>query len=457
MKLPIVKIPDPILRTKSLPVKKVTAELVLLAHHMLETMRASNGIGLAAPQIGRSIQLLVAGLSPTDDERESIPETILFNPRITKRSKLKTKLIEGCLSIPGLTGVVERSAAVTVTGLNAQGKSITMVAEGLHARVIQHEVDHLNGVLFTDRLVKYRVVFYGTSDFGQPALEGLIKHPQFDVVAVVTETDKPGGRGHRLIESPIKQCAVKNGMPIYQPSTLNTNHKDGWRAAEAVEFAHHLSGVSPDFQVVASYGKILPQPVLDVAAKANLNIHPSLLPKYRGATPIQSAILHGETKTGVCVMQMSAEMDAGPILSMYEYMILASETAGELTARLAKAAATQLISTLEDWIADKTDTWMQDETKATYTAKIGPETARIDWLLPPKNIVNHIRAMSPKPGAYTEINGQMVKILRAQLSDGAIMLGEILIPGKKPMSMTDLKNGYRTIHTHLKGLAQKKA
>ncbi len=451
MKLPIVKIPNKILTTKAAPVKKVTPELVALARNMLDTMEAADGVGLAAPQVGKSIQLFVARLEKPRKgrEEEHVPETILFNPRITKRSKATTKATEGCLSIPGVTGVVERPAAVSVTGLNEHGKKVTIAAEGLYARVMQHEIDHLNGVLFTSRLQTSRVVFFGTSDFAVPPLRALIEHPQFDVVGVVTETDKPAGRGHALTASPVKRFGAEHKRNVLQPITLNIEHKDQTKAAVAVDFADKLSSLNPDFIIVASYGKILPQWVLDIPAYPAINIHPSLLPKYRGATPIQSAILHGETETGVAIISMTAEMDGGAIIDMRKYRISSNETAGELSARLAHAAAWQLIATLEDILAEKATYFEQDHTKSTYTGKITSESARIDWSKSATPVLNLIRAMSPKPGSWTEVDGQIVKILGAHVLDSSLVLDQIQLPGKKPISFADLKNGYPDVHSEI--------
>lgn len=446
MKLEIIKLPNPILRVKALPIKRVTAELKELAQSMLDTMYAENGIGLAAPQINQSIRLLVTGLKNTKEGEDRIPETVLFNPEIKRRSKTRAKHSEGCLSIPHITGVVERSSAVTVTGLDVNGHKTTISAEGMFARVMQHEIDHLNGVLFTDRLIKYRVVFYGTSEFAVPALQRLIEHPQFEIVAVVTETDKPAGRGHKLVLSPVKQLASTNNIPLLQPQSLIISHKDDNVAKNAADAIKTLGNLKPDFQIVASYGKILPQNVLNFAKIASLNLHPSLLPKYRGATPIQSAILNGDKEIGTCVMLMSAEMDAGPVLSMYKHRISNADTSGEVIERLARLSAIQLVMTLEDILADKAEFWEQDHAKATYSKKITVDDAKIDWTKNFGDIVNHIRAMSKKPGAWTNVNDIKIKILSAKLDENnQPVFDQIIIPGKSAMSMSDLKNGYPKI------------
>lgn len=456
MKLNVVKIPNPILRAKAAPIKRVTPELKQLAANMLDTMHAENGIGLAAPQVGQSVRLFVTGLKQTKKDGEDIPETIIFNPEIRHKSRARNKHSEGCLSIPKITGVVERSSAVTITGLDVNGHKTTISAEGMFARVMQHEIDHLNGVLFIDRLTKYRVVFYGTSEFAVPALQRLIKHPQFDVVAVVTETDKPAGRGHKLVLSPVKQLASANNIPLLQPQSLNVSHKDDIIAKNAADAIKTLSDLKPDFQIVASYGKILPQNVLNFAKIASINLHPSLLPKYRGATPIQSAILHGDSEIGTCIMMMTAEMDAGPVLSMYKHRISNADTSGIIIERLARLSAIQLIMTLEDMLAGIAEYWEQDHSKATYTKKITVNDAKIDWTTNHSDIVNHIRAMSKKPGAWTNVADIKIKILSAKLDqNNQPIFDQIIIPGKRAMSMNDLKNGYPKIAEFLTNMSSK--
>ncbi len=456
MKLDIIKLPNPILRAKATPIKRVTPDLKKLAQNMLETMYDENGIGLAAPQIGKSVRLFVTGLNQPKKDDDVIPETVIFNPEIKHKSRSRNKHSEGCLSIPKITGVVERPNAVTVIGLDLSGRKTTISAEGMYARVIQHEIDHLNGVLFTDRLVKYRVVFYGTSEFAVPALQRLVDHPQFDVLAVVTETDKPAGRGHKLVESPIKQLAISNNIPLLQPQSLNVNHKNHNVANDAIDVVKTLSNLKPDFQIVASYGKILPQSVLDLAKIASINLHPSLLPKYRGATPIQSAILNGDKEIGTCIMLMSAEMDAGPIFSMYKHRVSNTDTSGAVIERLARLSAIQLIITLEDILADKAEYWEQDATKATFTSKISVDDAKIDWTKNAGDIVNYIRAMSPKPGAWTVVDNIKIKILQAKLDEkGQTYFDQIIVPGKRAMGMSDLKNGYPKLYDFLTEMISK--
>lgn len=464
MKLPIVKIPDEILRQKTEHITSVTPELKQLALDMLETMREAQGIGLAAPQVGHSVRLLVCGLGRVAEEDEHIPETVLFNAEIVSISKATNRSTEGCLSIPGVTGVVERATAITVRGLDIDGKTVTIAAQDLYARVLQHEIDHLDGVLFTDRLEQYRVVFYGTSEFAVPALEKLINHPQFDVVGVVTETDKQSGRGHKTNYSPVKQFALENDVLLLQPASLNVNASDSAKALHATQALGDIDKLQPHFNIVAAYGKILPKKLLDTATIASLNLHPSLLPKYRGATPIQTAIRNGDSHTGTSIIMMVPEMDAGAVLSMYKHKIEKTDTTGTLMSRLANSSGTQLIITLEEILSEKAEYWEQQHTKATFTEKITTETAKIDWSAKPEVIVNLIRAMAPKPGAWTEIEGVIVKILKAHVAEvgpltrsdlAEVIIDELQLAGKSMVSFQDFKNGHRELAEKLQLLCKR--
>lgn len=449
MKLPIVKVPDPILRAKAAPVKKITPELSRLAKNMLETIE-NDGIGLAAPQIGKGIQLIVAAYLPKDPEdKELVPYTILFNPKFKKLSAKTDKLSEGCLSLPGITGVVERSKSIRVTGQNENGANVTIDAHDLYARVLQHEIDHLNGILFIDRLQHYKVVFFGTSEFAVPSLLSLINHPQFDVVAVVTETDKPAGRGHQPTISPVKQVANKYKIPVLQPTNLNPRASHAQKAVEAIEFLSSLNNLEADFNIVVSYGKILPKEILDSSKIVSLNIHPSLLPKYRGATPIQSALLNGDKHVGTSIIIMTPKMDAGPIMTMYKHHVRQDDNFGTLHDRLALACANQLILTMETIISDKGEYYSQNDANATYTTKISHEMAEIKVSDTASVAFNKIRAFNPKPGAWVMIDDVPVKILAAHLETDKIAIDQLQLPGKKPITMNDLKNGRKEIYHKL--------
>ena len=448
MKLPIITIPNPILRKKSTRIPVITADLLNLAQNMLETMKL-DGVGLAASQIGQNIRLCVLGNEKSDKDESAFSNRILFNPKIVFRTKKIDKDLEGCLSIPGINGVVERPASVTVVYTDEKSETISTRMTDLEARAIQHEIGHLDGVLFTDRLTKYRVVFFGTPEFALMPLEHLTTHPQFNVVGVVTETDKEAGRGHKITTSPIKQLAITKNIPVMQPRSFNVNHSDQSIASEARRTTDTLQQLKPDFIVVAAYGKILPQIVLDIAKFAPLNIHPSLLPLHRGPDPIRSAILSGDAETGVSIMIMVSEMDAGPVLFMAKNKIASTDDYATLSMRLSKLGAIILIHSLENIIADKAKISEQDHKYATYSHKYTNIDREIDWNKSPEQIHNQIRAFAPKIGVVTRFNNQDVIILGSQLDDGKLVIKSVKLPGKNRMDLTDLNNGYRKLYDEL--------
>lgn len=247
-----------------------------------------------------------------------------------------------------------------------------------------------------------RLVFMGTPEFAVPSLEALVA-AGYDIVGVLTKPDQPAGRGQRLEESPIKRAALAHGLPVYQPETL--------RGAETQAM---LTALAPDVIVVAAYGLILPQAVLDLPRFGCVNVHGSLLPRYRGAAPIAAAILAGDDRTGVTIMLMDAGVDTGPILSTAAIPIAADETTGSLTARLAQLGGRLLVETLPRWLAGEIVPQPQPETGATLAPRITKEEGEIRWTEPAWLIERRVRAYQPWPTAYTTWNGQLLKILRAR-------------------------------------------
>lgn len=253
----------------------------------------------------------------------------------------------------------------------------------------------------------------GTPDFAVPALKKLITTE--DVVLVVTQPDKPKGRGYTLQPSPVKQTAVDAGIEVYQPQTL----KD-----EAV--VEKLRELKPDVIIVAAYGKILPESILNIPPLGCINIHASLLPKYRGAAPINRAIMDGETVGGVTIMYMEKGLDTGDIILRKPVDIPPDMTAGEYHSILSALGADAMVETLENFKNGRTTRTKQDDNLATYAAKIDKSECEIDFTLPASVIVNHIRGLSPFPGAYTEICGKRTKLYGAVESNGKGKPGEIL-------------------------------
>jgi methionyl-tRNA formyltransferase len=253
-----------------------------------------------------------------------------------------------------------------------------------------------------------RVLFMGTPEFAVPSLAALAERAPagLELAGVVTRVDKPAGRGRQLAHPPVKQFALAHGIAVYQPGSL--------RKPEALA---QLRELAPELIVVAAFGQILPPEVLRLPAQSCLNVHASLLPRWRGASPINAAILAGDAETGVTIMRMDEGLDTGPILAERAIPIGPRETAGELSDRLAVLGAALLIETLPGWLAGSITPRPQDETRATMTALLRKEQGRLDWTHPAALLDRAVRAYTPWPGAYTTWNGQQVKILRARPLD----------------------------------------
>jgi methionyl-tRNA formyltransferase len=251
------------------------------------------------------------------------------------------------------------------------------------------------------REVTMRVIFMGTPYFSVPVLTRLLK-ANYDVVAVYTQPDKPSGRGQQAASSPVKEAALKAGLHIEEPTTF----KD-----EAV--VDHMQTFEPDITVVASYGHILPRRVIDMPKLDILNIHPSLLPKYRGPAPIAGALLAGESEVGVTVMTVLPKVDSGHILAQSTLNVRDEDTTESLTPKLFAMGADLLIDTIPRWIDGEITPQPQDDSKATYTRMFTKEDGFIDWSLTAVQISRIIRAFQPWPTCYTVWNGKTLKILQA--------------------------------------------
>jgi len=241
----------------------------------------------------------------------------------------------------------------------------------------------------------------GTPEFAIPSLEHLILN-QYEVVAVYTQPDKPAGRGRSLASSPLKRAALAWKLPVVQPVSL--------KSAEVVA---QLAEFHPDVIVVAAFGQILPQAVLDIPGCRCINIHPSLLPRFRGASPVVAAILAGDEFTGVSIMLMDKGLDTGPILARAQIPISAQDTTGALTAKLSLIAAQLLLEVLPRWSRGELTPQPQSEAAATYSAPISREEGEIDWRLPAIDVWRRVRALQPWPGCYTRWQGRQLKIIQA--------------------------------------------
>jgi methionyl-tRNA formyltransferase len=244
-----------------------------------------------------------------------------------------------------------------------------------------------------------RIVFCGTPQFAVPALKHLLEQPDFEVVGVISQPDRPRGRGQVASPSPVKTVALAAGLAVHQPEKI--------RSAEAREL---LQKLVPDSVFIIAYGQIIPAPLLSIPKLGWINLHASLLPRYRGAAPINWAIANGETETGVTTMRIDAGMDTGEILLQREISIGAKETATDLSGRMAEAGAPLMEETLRGLIAGKISGRTQDSSSASYAPLLKRADGRIDWSRSAKEIFDRMRGFTPWPGAYTTFRGQTCHI-----------------------------------------------
>ncbi len=252
-----------------------------------------------------------------------------------------------------------------------------------------------------------KLLFMGSGSYAVPSLRALLASPSHEVVALVTQPDKPAGRGHRLRLPPTKHVAIEHGLDVHQPARV--------RHPEGVELVRELA---PECIVVVAYGQIIPKSILDIPPKGIINVHASLLPRYRGAAPIQWAIARGEAETGVSTMLMDEGLDTGPVLLQEPTRIDPDETSSGLAPRLAVLGASLLARTLELWADGALAPTPQDDSAATLAPRIKREDALIDWSLPAQAIAFQVRAFDPWPVAFTTFSGEPLKIWKARALGG---------------------------------------
>ena len=300
----------------------------------------------------------------------------------------------------------------------------------------------------------FNLVFCGTPRFAVPTLDRLVE-TGFQVRLVVTQPDRPKGRGLELVSSPIKQSASQLGLPILQPETIKSN----------ADFRSRLSDLNPDAIIVVGYGRIIPQWMLDLPPLGNINLHASLLPKYRGAAPIQWAIARGENVTGVTTMKIDAGLDTGDILLQQEIPIALDDTAETLSPKLAALGADLTVATLASLRGGMIQPRKQDSSKATLAPILQKEDGRMDFSRTATEILNRLRGFQPWPGAYSQFRGKNLQIRQATAFDQvvppaelrvdgthlfvgcgegtAIEIVELQLEGKKRNSASDFVRGYR--------------
>jgi len=257
-----------------------------------------------------------------------------------------------------------------------------------------------------------RILFCGTPHFAVPTFIHLLAQPDIEIAAVITQPDRPRGRGHEISASPVKDAAIAANIPVHQPETI--------RSPEARDLLQRLA---PDCIVIIAYGQIIPAALLSIAKLGWINLHASLLPKYRGAAPINWAIANGETQTGLTTMRIDAGMDTGDMLLQEEMDIAAEETAPELTESLGEAGAPLMIETLRGVATGKLVARPQNNAEATYAPLLKKEDGRIDWNRPAQEIYNRMRGFAPWPGAYTSFRGQTCHLWAEPFSLRAVDVG----------------------------------
>ena len=297
----------------------------------------------------------------------------------------------------------------------------------------------------------------GTPAFAVPVLTSLLDAGH-ECAGVYTQPDKPSGRGKRSAASAVKSFAIERGLRVFQPSSLRR-----------AEVSDELAILSPDLIVVAAYGKFLPANVLELPPMGCLNIHPSLLPKYRGPSPVAAAILSGDESTGVSIIKLDEGMDTGPIVGQLETPIAPNETADALTMRLFEMGATLLVESLPAWTDGSLAAAPQDESKASVTSRLSRKDGGIDWSLPASHIALQVRAYHPWPGTFTSWQGRSLKIIEASveseatdvvpgsvtgLSDGGLLIGagrgalrvrRLQLEGRQPVTADEFVRGYPAV------------
>jgi len=419
-----------------------------------------DGVAIAAPQIGYPLRIFVVSKkvdSLTKKTKKNGSEKIVqsgtshnqedsvyINPEIKKLSKDKKSVEEGCLSVRFLYGKVIRASKATVTAYDETGKKFTKGASGLLAQIFQHEVDHLNGILFIDKAKNLEEIqpekvsvpwaFFGTSRFSVLVLDEL-KSAGFLPSLIVTAEDKPKGR--RLILTPpeVKIWAEENNIPYIQPKTLRTR--------EVAELIKSFATEGFDFFAVASYGKILPKEILDIPKKGVLNVHPSLLPKFRGPSPIQSAIL-SENETGVTIIKLDEQVDHGPILAQIKVSVPEWPPYEEdLENILGKEGGKLLAEILPDYMLGKTAEKEQDHSIATFSRKIEKSDGEINLSDDAETNLRKILAYHAWPGAYFFHGGKRIIVKRAHIENGKLVFEQVVPEGRKEMPYQDFLKGKR--------------
>lgn len=440
--------PNPILRAETENVSSFDGEIQSLIDDMIYTMRQSEGIGLAAPQVGELKKIFVAeyetpapkGRPLGEKGEDEFPLTVLINPEIKTTSDDKQFMIEGCLSFPGKELYVKRPTEIEVAGQDRWGKKVNLKCTSLLARVLQHEKDHLDGVLMIDHIKVAKTLFIGNGTLGLPVLEKMADDPQFNILGVITAFDQKFGRKGELESTPITTLAEKLKQKVYKIKDIND-----------AKTALMIKKLGPELIVLADFGQILSKEIISIPKYGVLNIHPSLLPKYRGPSPVVSAILNGDKRTGVTIIKLNQVVDGGDILSQIEAKIKPRETSTLLKKRLAELGSELLVETVPYYLAGEIQPVVQKDEAKTLTKQFTKAGGKLSGKESPEIIDRMVRALNPWPGVYTEVanpkgvplGAQKVFITKSHLDKEKKLIIDAVKPeGKREMSYKEYLAGH---------------
>ncbi|MEK7114019.1 MAG: methionyl-tRNA formyltransferase [Patescibacteria group bacterium] len=419
-----------------------SAELAQLVADMTEALdREPEGVALAAPQVGVLYRLFIVRKDrtlPVNAQGSTLTQNsqgqtlaaeveVYINPEIIKTSRRKTKADEGCLSVRGVYGTTKRHERVSIRARHPDGSRFTRGAGGLLAQIFEHEIDHLNGILFTDHAEHlihlshksgHSFAYFGTPKVASDTLAVLIERG-FIPTLVVTSPDAPKGRGLALAQSETKALALAHNLPVMTPEKLDA------------EIITAISALGCEYAVCVAYGKIFPEELINAFPKGVLNVHYSLLPKYRGATPVETALLAGEQETGVTIQKMARELDAGDILAQETVPIAPDETARELRPRLIALGAHLLADTLPAYLASAVVPVPQDAARASRAHKLSKEDGLVSLDTSAEDNWNKYRAYADSIGTYFFENGKRMKITKASFANGKFVIERVIPEGKR--------------------------
>lgn len=447
----IVQDGAPVLREIAQPVPDGlfgTPELAGIIKDMSEVLAAQpEGVALAAPQIGVSYRIFIVRKDRTIPlQKKPVGDTlppprapvvdVYINPQIVKTSRKRTKTDEGCLSVRGIYGTTDRHERVTLKARRPDGSLLERGAGGLMAQIFEHEIDHLNGILFIDHAehlvhisheTEHRFAYFGTPRVACDTLAALIEHG-FVPAVVVTSPDAPKGRGLVLTPSPTKVLALAHDIPVLTPEKLNATTLEA------------INAYACEYALVVAYGKIFPETLIHAFPKGVLNVHYSLLPKYRGATPLETALLTGDTTTGVSLQKMSKELDAGDILAQEATEIAPDETARELRPRLIAMGIALLVETLPSYLSGDVLPVPQDASRATRAGKIKKEDGLLSLDASAEEKWRKYRAYADTIGTYFFDNEKRIKITVASFTDGQFVIERVIPESKREMTYTSFRS-----------------